>query len=620
MISMDIGTIFKDKNEYECYQYGYHLNSDELKLECLKHIDSENYLAVIIASMKNDSNKIPFLEKILSEKYKYIIVKSFQIDKLKMQYLSYFSSEEYIFKIILSFSSDNNKEKYLFSITSLFYRTKIIASFQEDQLKKKYLTSLNKNNMVKIIVSFKEDSDKISYLAMVSEDAYIQEILCSLKNDNLKLKYLNLILEEEYRILVIASMNNLDLMIQGLDMILDYSIKISIVDYIKEEIKIGLIMKVPGKFQLDLICSLKSNDVKLQFLESISSSQDKLLILFSMADTIKEEYIGHLNTYEENMALIYSLHNSGLRDYYRMKYEKLFNFNLGLDSKLIFGLEIELEGINSSYFNSYNYDEQHFRGTIDGTLIQGVEIKTPKLTNRSIDIRELYYICNMLYHSGLQTSLRTGGHIHFDESYFDCKEDYFALFEIWSYTEEILYLICNPEEEIPRSDIFSFAKPFVQSIKDFKNSYLKDENFMDNLHLWQEDKHNGLNLTHIGNGTHTIEFRIANGILSFTDWVLNIKLFGRLMMASKKIGKYYKKDIKSRDNSFYWNLKESLKQNIENEQKLEILLELLFSVKEKDIYRKRYYINKKLIEKEDNPILKKMKFEGWDYQRIKKHI
>ena len=39
----------------------------------------------------------------------------------------------------------------------------------------------------------------------------------------------------------------------------------------------------------------------------------------------------------------------------------------------------------------------------------------------------------------------------------------------------------------------------------------------------------------------------------------------------------------------FWNLKEELKQDISVEDKLEILLELLFSEEEKKVYRRRIY-------------------------------
>lgn len=613
----DISAFFNCQDDYERYLFALQVDSDLLKLECLKYIHFENYLAVIIASLKNDDNKLAFLKDIRCEEYRYLIIKSLQTDYLKIQMLSFLDREEYRFKIIYSFFDDDNKEKYLLSISSFFYRAKIIASFHDDERKKKYIPLARKGGIVTVVISFSNDLDKLPYLSLLQESEHIQKVLCSLKSDELKYRYLNLISDEEYRILVIASMQDIDFMIQGLNEIQDYIIKISIIDYVDEEVICKLISKTKGKLQLDLICSLKSDETKLQWL-NILVSTDRLTLLFGMSDEIKERYIGSFDTYEENMALIYSLQNLERRDYYRMKYEEMFRFDLGIDSNLIFGLEIELEGVNAQYFNYSDDNIHHYRGTLDGTLIQGIEIKTPKLTNRSLDLRELYYVCNMLHYAGLQPSLRTGGHIHFDEAYFDSKEAYLVLFEIWSYTENILCLISNPIYEIPRKDISGFAKPFVQSLYDpvSISKYLEenDHDFISHLYLWQEDKHNGLNLTHVGNGTHTIEFRIANGVVSFQDWVCNIRLFGRLMMVSKMLAH----DYQEKESTKKWQLKEQLKQSIPEKQKLEILLTLLFSEKEKDIYEKRYWINKKIMEKEVLHPFHEMKFEGWDYQRIRK--
>ena len=126
--------------------------------------------------------------------------------------------------------------------------------------------------------------------------------------------------------------------------------------------------------------------------------------------------------------------------------------------------------------------------------------------------------------------------------------------------------------------------------------------------MWQNDKHNGLNLSHVKTDLNTIEFRVPNGTISFPVWMQNIKFLGRLMMISKKLSGIYQRKTADLDMMRIWKLKESLKTNITHEEKLEILLEMLFTESERDVYRRRFSVNYQLLEENDNP-LKKMCFQ-----------
>ena len=174
---------------------------------------------------------------------------------------------------------------------------------------------------------------------------------------------------------------------------------------------------------------MSDSSIKLKLLDTILSLKDKMLVLISLSDDLKEEYIFKLPYYEK-MALIYSLKSKDKRDYYRSLYERKLNFDLGIDSNLLFGLEIEIEGINESIVKELESDKTGFRCSDDGTLVSGIEVKTPKLKNQDECLNELYYVCNMLEIGGFKSSSRAGGHIHFDSSYFTSKEDYYGLFEI----------------------------------------------------------------------------------------------------------------------------------------------------------------------------------------------
>ena len=142
----------------------------------------------------------------------------------------------------------------------------------------------------------------------------------------------------------------------------------------------------------------------------------------------------------------------------------------------------------------------------------------------------------------------------------------------------------------------------------FESFSKDDDGFASDLHLWQNDKHNGLNLSHVKTDLNTIEFRVPNGTISFPVWMQNIKFLGRLMIISKKLSGIYQRKTADLDMMRIWKLKESLKTNITHEEKLEILLEMLFTEPERDVYRRRFSVNYQLLEENDNP-LKEMCFQ-----------
>ena len=445
--------------------------------------------------------------------------------------------------------------------------------------------------------------------------------MCALnevKGMKLKMQYLDCILSEEEKIEVISSFKDVSYMASLLNTIRDSVIRDSIIEFILDYLRMQLITFTYGHLRSVLVASLNDDYLKLRYLDCVD---DKMIVYMSFGDDLKEKYINQVDSYLDKMALIYSFHNPLKRKYYEKKYQKDLSFDLGIDSLLQFGLEIEAEGVNEKTFLNISSSDDDYRVTRDGTLILGVEVKTPKLRNNNHNLSKLYYICNALEKAGFVSSSRTGGHIHFDASYFTCKEDYYGLFEIWTSVEEILYLILDDVGSIPRWDVSGFATSFVDSLNGQKevvceSFYKEDEEFIKDLHLWQNDKHNGLNLTHVQSGTNTIEFRVPNGTVSFPVWVQNIKLLGRLMMVSKRLSSFYKNGSSDSRDYTLWNLKEQLLEDRCEEEKLELLLNLLFLDEEKEVYRERYYTNKSLLNEENNPF-GKMHFESMNLTRKK---
>ena len=558
------------------------------------NIENEYYRFKYICSL-SDEDKIGNLDSLLSEKLKALV--------------------------IASLASDTLKERFLDTLSGIYVKSFVISSFKSDAAKLKYLNKLNKSTKALVIASFKTDELKKKYFSCVTSDKDKAVIIKSFISDEYKLWGIDTIKKEENKIPLIATLKSVENMTLALSKIEDYAIKFDILNNLDEKTKMLLVLHANGKFQADVLASISSDNFKLSFLDTLSK-ENRIIVLISLSDIAKESYLDTDLDYLDKMALVYTLRNVELKSKWIAKLEYPMDFDLGIDPKLQFGLEIECEGALYTYFCNLWTDKSSYLATMDATLMQGLEVKTPPIHNTTMDLENLYYVFNVLNKAGFTSSDRCGGHIHFDKNYLETKEEYMALFEIWSYAEEIFYLIGNVEGDAPRGYVTYFTKPFLDGILDalkegivYQDLKKSDEEFIQCLSFWQETKNNSLNFHHQNKKLNTMEFRVSNGSMSFITWMQNIKLFGRLLMISKALGNIHLNQA-SEDEEKLWNLKERLKQDISLDEKLEILLELLFSEDEKEVYRNRYYANSRLLEK--NNSLESFEFYGIDMSRILK--
>lgn len=558
------------------------------------NIENEYYCFKYICSL-SDEDKIRNLDSLLSEKLKALV--------------------------IASLASDTLKERLLDTLSGIYVKSFVISSFKSDAAKLKYLNKLNKSTKALVIASFKTDELKKKYFSCVTSDKDKAVIIKSFISDEYKLWGIDTIKKEENKIPLIVTLKSVENMTLALSKIEDYAIKLDILNNLDEKTKMLLVLHVNGKFQADVLASISSDNFKLSFLDTLSK-ENRIIVLISLSDIAKESYLDTDLDYLDKMALVYTLRNVELKSKWIAKLEYPMDFDLGIDPKLQFGLELECEGALNTYFCNLWTDKSSYLATMDATLMQGLEVKTPPIHNTTMDLENLYYVFNVLNKAGFTSSNRCGGHIHFDKNYLETKEEYMALFEIWSYAEEIFYLIGNAEGDVPRGYVTYFTKPFLDGILDalkegivYQDLKKSDEEFIQCLSFWQETKNNSLNFHHQNKKLNTMEFRVSNGSMSFITWMQNIKLFGRLLMISKALGNIHLNQA-TEDEKKLWNLKEGLKQDISLDEKLEILLELLFSEDEKEVYRNRYYANSRLLEK--NNSLESFEFYGIDMSRILK--
>ena len=89
---------------------------------------------------------------------------------------------------------------------------------------------------------------------------------------------------------------------------------------------------------------------------------------------------------------------------------------------------------------------------------------------------------------------------------------------------------------------------------------------------------------------------MPNGTLNPDVWIENARIFGRIVQISQKLAEIEKQTEKSVEDEKILQLKERLKEEMPEKEKLEILLELLFTEDEKVVYKERYDVNSKMIE------------------------
>lgn len=478
--------------------------------------------------------------------------------------------------VIASLVLDHDKEILLDKLDGLYVKSFVVSSFSSDELKLKYLSSFNKSTKALIIASFHTDELKRKYFSCVTSDKDKTTIIKSFISDENKLWGIDTIEKEENKIPLIATLKSVDNMALALSKIKDYAIKLDILNNIDEKMKMLLFLKVVGKFQADVLASIQDINFKCSFLD-ILSREDRMIVLITLPDQIKINYLSRDIDYLDKMALVYTLKDMELKNKWIANSKHSIAFDLGIDQELKFGLELECEGALNTYFCNLWTDKSSYLATMDATLMQGLEVKSPPIHNNFLDLEYLYYVFNVLNKAGFTVSNRCGGHIHFDKNYLKTKEEYIVLLEIWSYAEEIFYLISNEEGNIPREYVLYFTKPFLEGIlnslkeeKIYWDLQKSDEEFIQGLSQWQETKNNSLNFYHQNKKLNTMEFRVPNGSMSFVTWMQNIKLFGRLLMVSKALGRISLEEA-SEDEKTLWNLKEELKQDISVEDKLEIL-------------------------------------------------
>ena len=376
-----------------------------------------------------------------------------------------------------------------------------------------------------------------------------------------------------------------------------------------------------GEFATDIIQSIKDTDVKAKVPEY--SENETYTKYFDFIKEFKKLEDELANPIDDNKA------------------DKDNDYIIGIDPKLFFGIEIESEGPNSLYLlnegkiktEGNKVSPKVWKTETDQTLENGVEVISSILSDKKKDVRSIYLINKALRKLGHSVSKRCGAHVHMSASYLKSSYSFVNLLEIYLNAEEIIYLMSNQEGELPREttkDVVDFINPRIYDAlenNDMKKQDFDGKNkFVKKIEKAQITRNVGLNLYNVNSREKdTIEFRLSNGTLDAKTWVDNIRLFGKLMEVSEKIGeaerKYYFDDVEpTEEEKHLMKLEDKLKdKNLSRDDKSKLLLDLLFDNDEhRKIYESRYNVNSRLsdeTDKDNNP-LKQTKFNIIDFKAI----
>ena len=638
--------------------------TEDQKLERLKEETNYAYIKALVMHLQKDENKLKMMH-LLYENDVDELMCSLQSDDLKLYYIRKLPQDSIrAVEVAKSIESDYKKSEALPMFQDEYARTDIIKTMQLDTNKinamQEYISKMR--NRREIITTFINTQNKIDGLYYIIDDDYERKKVIesiAFENDEQLLQAITVLKTDYEKIPLIKRMNSIENKEKAIGMIKLDGDKIQIIITLPEEKRLQYIPFLEKNCKDGIINSLTEDSVKKEAVSYFEKEEDITRILMKIEDEeFKLQYAQTKIKNETNRALVFAtfqkdeqklslaktmkekanqvLIQMSLKDIETLK--ELFlkqdrkYQEIDLGPEMTIGIEIETEGPKGkSLCQLENFlvrqDEFFQRKRFwniedDGSLdeLRGAETISPILRDTLDNVEEIYMVCEMLEQMGQEATDNCGGHVHIGADYLTSKEAYLNLFEIWGNTERIMYLMSNEPGNIPRSVIDENAGAFSSIIEEAteKGSIQIDgeedlEEFISGIQSIQDGrKYWGMNLLNVNNGKNTIEFRVANGTINPDTWIENIRLFGRIVQVSQELAEIEKKEQITEEEKTNLELKEKLKEDLPEKEKMESLLDLLFFEDEKEVYRKRYIENVKILEnmrEEDNP-LREINFVG----------
>ena len=604
------------------------IDTDDKRIKIAKVVNNDDIASELIIDVVDEEKKIEAINLINSEHCKAKIIGTLEKDEDKIKQLDKINNEFSKAEIIIKLESDEKKIEQLDKLEEKYAKGKVLLSIKSDTLKLDKLHELNFTNeldIAEVLTSLESDMLKIQEFRKLKDDYAKAAVISTLKDDKLKLEQLDNINVEINRARVIATIDDEDIKLEELDKLEDEFAKAEIIQSINSDKKVEELKKLKNDLtKVSIIIDMDDHSLQEEALEGFNNLKSNL----AKQLVAKATYSSLRNTYEPPLNSRKLIKQEFLRD--DRKYS-----SIDLPPNMTIGMEIESEGIMSKTINRLNmiFDKQDgdkIRGWEtkgDGSLEDGVEVVSPILADNQEDIEDVYMVCELMKRCGQTISEKCGGHIHIGADHLTSKEAYVNLFEIWGNCEEIIYKISNEKGNIPRTGINEFSSPisskFNNAIEEGTINLESEEDldsFITTIQDIQQDRYSGLNLLNINNGKNTIEFRIPNGTINPDTWIENARLFGRMVQISQELAEIEKSTEIGIEGQKLLQLKDRIKdENTSEQEKMETMLELLFSEEEREVYRDRYIANTQILEQisEDKNPFKEIKFRKVDFK--KKH-
>lgn len=503
---------------------------------------------------------------------------------------------------IFTYLSDNDKIKYCYKI----YRNYFLDYMKSlDKTTQKKVIKMHKDNLridyiIVFIESLESDLEKYEYLELLSDKLKdnllgIKNIILSMNDEQMKIISINAFLNDKsyYKIDTIQKLSDeaKELYIDSLED--SDAAKVILSFNNKELIKKYSLQKRFTKYRSKLVSATNDPTYIKEVFKSINVNKFRVNLITILEDTNLKRELTEL------------LSDANLKSYLLSNEETILNnlitpvtaSELGkteVDNKITIGVELECCNKEIDNYTKTKTLLNYFDVKRDASVRSGLEITSPIMHYDMENLTLLKSLCELLKENKFYTDTSCGGHIHIGSNYFTTKEDYLMLLYLYNNCEEILYYITDRENTKKRPSFDRYATKSKEAyIGAIDEGLFKKENFNKEItSIFNEinpDRYRGLNFKNIDSLTkQTIEFRMPNGEIEFSELLANIKLFSRLIEMSHKLN-YLEKTDPIKVKAFQIG---ETKSDIE---KLNLLLDILFTTEsEKQIYIDRYTKNSKL--------------------------
>lgn len=512
--------------------------------------------------------------------------------------------DSYYITQVFIYLNDEEKMKYCYKINRIYFLDymKTLDKKTQKEVITMHIDNLKKDYIIDFIESLESDLEKYEYLELLSDKLKdnllgIKNIILSMNDEQMKIISINAFLNDKsyYKIDTIQKLSDeaKELYIDSLED--SDAAKVILSFNNKELIKKYSLQKRFTKYRSKLVSATNDPTYIKEVFKSININKFRVNLITILEDTnLKRELTELLS--DANLKS-YLLSNEEEETILNNLITPVTASELGkteVDNKITIGVELECCNKEIDNYTKTKTLLNHFDVKRDTTVRSGLEITSPIMHYDMENLTLLKSLCELLKENKFYTDTSCGGHIHIGSNYFTTKEDYLMLLYLYNNCEEILYYITDRENTKKRPSFDRYATKSKEAyIGAIDEGLFKKENFNKEItsifNKINPDRYRGLNFKNIDSLTkQTIEFRMPNGEIDFTELLANIKLFSRLIEMSHKLN-YLEKTDPIKVKAF---LIGETKSDIE---KLNLLLDILFTTEsEKQIYIDRYTKNSKL--------------------------